>query len=125
MADIPHRIGFLYGLHMSGEVVHRTRSWVMRGGLVAPLLLVIGCVGQVGDGADETDPPGTPSGQDPGRVTLHRLNRVEYNNTVRDLLGTTLAPADDFPSDDHAYGFDNMADTLTLSPVQFELYERA
>jgi hypothetical protein len=110
---------------MSGEVVHRTRSWVARGGLVAPLLLVLGCVGQVGDGADENEPPGTPSGQDPGRVTLHRLNRVEYNNTVRDLLGTTLAPADDFPSDDHAYGFDNMADTLTLSPVQFELYERA
>ena len=110
---------------MSGEVVHRTRSWVTGGGLVAPLLLVLGCVGQVGDGADETEPPGTPSGQDPGRVTLHRLNRVEYNNTVRDLLGTSLAPADDFPGDDHAYGFDNMADTLTLSPVQFELYERA
>ncbi len=97
----------------------------MRGGVLAPLLLVLGCVGQVGDGADEVDPPGTPSGQDPGRVTIHRLNRVEYNNTVRDLLGTTLAPADDFPSDDHAFGFDNIADTLTLSPVQFELYERA
>jgi hypothetical protein len=110
---------------MSGEVVHRARGWVTRGGLVFPLLLVLGCVGQVGDGDEVSDPPGTPSGEDPGRVTLHRLNRVEYNNSIRDLLGTTLTPADDFPSDDHAYGFDNMADTLTLSPVQFELYERA
>ncbi|MBL8742556.1 MAG: DUF1592 domain-containing protein [Myxococcales bacterium] len=110
---------------MSGDVVHRRRGWVTGSGLALPLLFVLGCVGQVGDGADETDPPGTPSGQDPGRVTLHRLNRVEYNNTVRDLLGTTLAPADDVPADDHAFGFDNMADTLTLSPVQFELYERA
>lgn len=62
---------------------------------------------------------------DPGRVTLHRLNRVEYNNTVRDLLGTTLRPADDFPSDDRGFGFDNVADSLTLSPLQVELYDRA
>ena len=63
--------------------------------------------------------------EDPGRVTLHRLNKVEYNNTVRDLLGTTLTPADDFPSDDRGYGFDNVADSLTLSPLQVELYDRA
>ncbi len=62
---------------------------------------------------------------DPGRVTLHRLNNAEYNNTVRDLLGTSLSPADDFPSDDRGYGFDNVADSLTLSPLQVELYERA
>ncbi|MFO0646656.1 MAG: DUF1592 domain-containing protein [Polyangiales bacterium] len=67
-------------------------------------------------------PPGPP---DPGRVTLHRLNRVEYNNTVRDLFGTTRTPADDFPADDRGYGFDNIADVLTMSPVQLELYQSA
>jgi hypothetical protein len=62
---------------------------------------------------------------DPGTVTLHRLNRAEYNNTVRDLLGTRATPADDFPADDHGYGYDNNADVLALSPFQVELYERA
>jgi hypothetical protein len=62
---------------------------------------------------------------DPGRVTLHRLNRVEYENTVRDLLGTTLRPADDFPADDRGYGYDNIADVLSLSPVQVEMYFNA
>ncbi len=65
------------------------------------------------------------SGSDPGRVTLHRLNNAEYNNTVRDLLGTTLQPADSFPADDRGYGFDNVADVLRLSPLAVELYERA
>ncbi len=71
------------------------------------------------------EPSGTPSGSDPGRVTIHRLNRAEYDNTVRDLLGTSLRPAAEFPADDHSFGFDNIADTLTLSPLQLELYERA
>jgi hypothetical protein len=67
---------------------------------------------------------GTPS-DDPGRVTLHRLNNAEYNNTVHDLLGTELRPADDFPADDRGYGFDNVADVLRLSPLALELYEAA
>ena len=54
---------------------------------------------------------------DPGRVTAHRLNRAEYNNTVRDLLGIRFRPADDFPQDDSGYGFDNIGDVLSLSPV--------
>ena len=62
---------------------------------------------------------------DPGRVTIHRLNRVEYDNTVRDLLQTQLRPALDFPNDDHGHGFDNIADVLALSPLQIELYDRA
>ena len=53
--------------------------------------------------------------QDPGRVTLRRLNREEYNNTVRDLVGVDFRPADDFPSDDVGYGFDNIGDVLTLA----------
>ncbi len=65
---------------------------------------------------DRTLPP------DPGRVTAHRLNRAEYNNTVRDLLGVDLRPADDFPIDDSGYGFDNIGDVLSLSPVLMEKY---
>ncbi len=68
---------------------------------------------------------GSDDKADPGRVTLHRLNNAEYNNTVRDLLGTKLQPANDFPADDRGYGFDNVADVLRLSPLSVELYEGA
>jgi len=57
-----------------------------------------------------------------GHVTARRLNRAEYNNTVRDLLGIDLQPADDFPQDDSGYGFDNIGDVLSLSPVLLEKY---
>ena len=50
---------------------------------------------------------------DPGRVTIRRLNRAEYNNTIRDLIGIDFHPADDFPSDDVGYGFDNIGDVLS------------
>ena len=60
--------------------------------------------------------------QDPGRVTLRRLNREEYNNTVRDLVGVDFRPADDFPSDDVGYGFDNIGDVLSLPPLLMEKY---
>jgi mono/diheme cytochrome c family protein len=59
---------------------------------------------------------------DPGRVTLRRLNREEYNNTIRDLVGVDFRPADDFPSDDVGYGFDNIGDVLTLPPLLMEKY---
>src|SRR5215208_1275731 len=62
------------------------------------------------------------AGPVPGRVTARRLNRTEYNNTVRDLLGVDLRPADDFPQDDSGYGFDNIGDVLSLSPVLMEKY---
>ena len=68
------------------------------------------------DRIDRETPP------DPGRVTARRLNRSEYNNTVRDLLGVESRPADDFPQDDSGYGFDNIADVLSLSPVLMEKY---
>ena len=60
--------------------------------------------------------------KDPGRVTLRRLNRAEYNNTVRDLCGVTFRPAEDFPSDDVGYGFDNIGDVLSLPPILLEKY---
>ena len=59
---------------------------------------------------------------DPGRLTVRRLNRNEYNNTIRDLLHIEFRPADDFPSDDVGHGFDNIADVLTVSPVLMERY---
>jgi len=62
---------------------------------------------------------------DPGRVTARRLNRAEYNNTIKELLGVDVRPADDFPQDDSGYGFDNIADVLSLSPVLMEKYVSA
>ncbi len=59
---------------------------------------------------------------DPGRVTLRRLNRAEYNNTIRDLVGVDFHPADDFPADDVGYGFDNIGDVLSLPPILIEKY---
>lgn len=61
----------------------------------------------------------------PGRVTMRRLNRNEYNNTIRDLLGVDFKPADDFPADDVGYGFDNIGDVLTLPPLLLEKYLNA
>jgi hypothetical protein len=60
--------------------------------------------------------------RDPGRVTIRRLNRAEYNNTIRDLVGITFRPADDFPADDVGYGFDNIGDVLSLPPILLEKY---
>ncbi len=58
----------------------------------------------------------------PGRVTMRRLNRTEYNNTVRDLTGLDLKLANDFPSDDVGNGFDNIGDVLSLPPILMEKY---
>ena len=59
---------------------------------------------------------------DPGRVTMRRLNRVEYNLTIRDLVGVDFQPAEDFPADDVGYGFDHIGDVLTVSPLLLEKY---
>lgn len=59
---------------------------------------------------------------DPGRVTMRRLNRVEYNNTIRDLVGVDFQPAEDFPADDVGYGFDHIGDVLAVSPLLLEKY---
>ena len=60
--------------------------------------------------------------KDPGRVTIRRLNRAEYNNTIRDLCGVDFKPADDFPADDVGYGFDNIGDVLSFQPILLEKY---
>ncbi|HHO52774.1 MAG TPA: DUF1592 domain-containing protein [Deltaproteobacteria bacterium] len=81
---------------------------------------VIGAVGLLWlAGCAEPQPP------DPGRVVLRRLNRAEYDNTVRDLFGTSLRPARRFPADDFGLGFDNQAHALSLSPLHLELYDQA
>ncbi|MDR3638426.1 MAG: DUF1592 domain-containing protein [Isosphaeraceae bacterium] len=66
-----------------------------------------------------------PSNPDPGRVTLRRLNRVEYGNTIRDLMGIEFRPEEDFPPDDTGYGFDTIADVLSVSPLLLEKYMQA
>ncbi len=60
--------------------------------------------------------------RDPGRVTIRRLNRAEYNNTVRDLCQIEFEPADNFPADEPSHGFDNQGDALSLSPLLMERY---
>ena len=62
---------------------------------------------------------------DPGRVTARRLNRVEYDNTIRDLLGVAGHPSSVFPVDDSGYGFDNNGDVLSVSLMLMEKYMAA
>jgi Protein of unknown function (DUF1592)/Protein of unknown function (DUF1588)/Protein of unknown function (DUF1587)/Protein of unknown function (DUF1585)/Protein of unknown function (DUF1595) len=69
--------------------------------------------------ADRTTPA------DPGHLTAHRLNRTEYDNTIRDLLAVKFKPSADFPADDAGYGFDNIGDVLSVSPVLAEKYLNA
>ena len=60
--------------------------------------------------------------RDPGRPTIRRLNRTEYNLTIRDLVGVDFKPADNFPADDVGYGFDNIGDVLSMPPILLEKY---
>ncbi|HXI58482.1 MAG TPA: DUF1592 domain-containing protein, partial [Polyangia bacterium] len=116
-----------------------------RPSFVCSLLIVgLGCTGAIDDGSGPTGAPGSgnPSGgsgnpggggvmmpgsvaREPGRVTLRRLNQTEYDNTVRDLLGTSSHPAATFLGDSVANGFDNNGDLLTLSPVRVDQYQQA
>ena len=66
--------------------------------------------------------PIDPENPDPGHVTLRRLNRTEYQNTIRDLLGVNLNVKEILPPDDSGYGFDHIGDVLTLSPLHLERY---
>ncbi len=61
----------------------------------------------------------------PGRVAIQRLNKAEYDNTIRDLTGLDLRLADAFPSDDVGNGFDNIGDVLSIPPILLEKYLNA
>jgi hypothetical protein len=63
-----------------------------------------------------------PQNPDPGRVTIRRLNRVEYRNTIRDLLDVDFDTGTAFPPDDTGHGFDSIGDVLTLPPMLLEKY---
>jgi hypothetical protein len=84
---------------LSAEELGRLEDWIKYGAL----------------GIDPKDP-------DPGRVTLRRLNRVEYRNTVRDLMGVDYDTTAELPPDDTGHGFDNIGEVLTLSPLLLEKY---
>ncbi len=62
--------------------------------------------------------------KNPGKVTIRRLNRDEYHNTIRDLMGVEFQ-TDDFPNDEVGYGFDNIGDVLSLSPLLMEKFMTA
>ncbi len=59
---------------------------------------------------------------DPGRAPIHRLNRNEYANAIRDLLAVEIDPAEYLPPDDESDGFDNIADALRVSPTLLDQY---
>lgn len=111
----------------------RTVRGMARGRALGLLLVaasaLAGCLARTGP--ENVQPPteaassGRPLCADPGQVLLHRLNRAEYNNTVRDLLGDTSRPADDFPQDDSGYGFDNISDVLAIAPLLVDKYQIA
>ena len=79
-------------------------------------ILLVSCTGS------ETQ---TTGDADAGTVTLRRLNNTELDNTFRDLLGTDPGLTESFPADDLALGFDNIADSLSTSPLHFEMLETA
>jgi hypothetical protein len=116
------------------------------------LALLVGCTGHISGAGATTSGAGPSSGGggaagapasvpvptsqlpmgatgpiNPGRVTAHRLNKVEYDNTIRDLVGLDLKPSSTFgfPDDTYIEGFDNNADALTASPLLLEQYEAA
>ncbi|TVR55348.1 MAG: DUF1592 domain-containing protein [Puniceicoccaceae bacterium] len=72
------------------------------------------------DWLDRALHPVDPRRPDPGRAVIRRLNRSEYRHAVQDIFGVSFDPTTDFPPDDSGYGFDHIADVLTLSPLLVE-----
>lgn len=66
-----------------------------------------------------------PADPDPGRVTIRRLNRIEYRRTIKDLLGIDYNTVEEFPPDDTGYGFDTIGEVLNVSPLLLEKYAKA
>lgn len=94
------------------------------------VLLAVGVITGCSDkgGADpEAEPNDEPTvgALDPGILTLRRLNKIEYDNTVRDLLGSELRPGENFPPENLDEGFDVIGEALTIQPLHLELMEKA
>lgn len=85
----------------------------------------IGADADAGSGTEAGDdgrPESCAAEPEPGPAPIRRLTRVEYNNTIYQLLGNNSRPADDFPPDEEASGFDNQALALVVSPLLAEHY---
>jgi len=91
--------------------------------LLGTALSVGACIGSIGGGEDGEGPNGKEqSSLCVVDTPLRRLTRFEYNNTVRDLLGDTTAPADVLPPEEEVQGFNNQAAALTVSDLLAEQY---
>jgi hypothetical protein len=97
----------------------------VRGGLMPPVgtphpekAALIGLASYLESSLDKT----AAARPTPGRPVLHRLNRAEYGNAIRDLLALDVDVTSLLPPDDSAYGFDNIGDVLGVSPVLMERY---
>ena len=77
------------------------------------------------DAVPDVDVPEEVCPPYPSEKPIHRLNRTEYNNTVQLIFGTDSRPADDFPSEDQSFGLDNIAESLSVSPLLIEKYDLA
>src|SRR5947207_1352118 len=107
---------------MAQPPLHRTVAKVVGTAAIITAASCSGVVTTPGDHPGGTTPPdGTTSPLcqgatvSPGPSYVRRLTRLEYNNTVRDLLGDTSNPADHFPAEERQLGFDNNAAALTVS----------
>jgi hypothetical protein len=86
------------------------------------------CIGSIGDGSPNGDGDGNGTAKSSlcaVDTPIRRLTRFEYNNTVRDLVGDTTAPASGFPPEEEVQGFNNQAGALTVSSVLAERYMKA
>jgi hypothetical protein len=102
---------------MRASAAHERRAVYLGGALLIAALA--GCTGELSGFNPD------PVAGDPGFATLRRLNRTEYNNTVRDLLGDTTRPADNFPVDSAGVVFDNEVEVQSIPPVLVEQYASA
>ena len=128
--DGRHKAGIAFDTLTTNDLVHNPQLWlkVLRNTrshimpppsegqpTVAEQQALEKWIKTAGFGLDASEP-------DPGRVTVHRLNRLEYQNTIRDLMGVDFNTKAAFPDDDSGYGFDNIADVLNMSPLLMEKY---
>ncbi len=97
--------------------------------LIAASLVLTACSGIIGDTPASLTSDGTresalcvAASSDPGRVTMRRLSRIEYRNTLRDLLGDTIDRTEALPADDLGFGFDVIGDLLSTSVNHITAY---